>query len=333
LGADPLPWLLETSNPAVRAATLQRLLGRLADDPEVIEARRRALEIDPIRSMLDAQHPGGWWEKPGPGYGPKYRGTVWSLVFLDQLGADPDDERIQAAARYVLTWCPTTSGGFGCSSSQQEANPPPSRVIHCLNGNLIRALIDFGHLDDPAVEAAVEWAARAITGEGVERWYASSTPGPGFACAANDKQPCAWGAVKEMRGLAAVPPERRTPLTRRAVEAGVDFLLSHDPAVADYPMGYGNTKPSGSWFKLGFPSGYVTDVLQVLEVLAELGRAQDPRLGKAVAWLLDQRIDESRWANRYAYNGKTTIDIEPQGEPSKWVTLRACTVLAATFGS
>ncbi len=314
----------------MRAATLQRLLHRPADDPEVIEARRRAMEADPIRSMLDAQHPEGWWERPGPGYGPKYRGTVWSLIFLEQLGADPADERIQAATSYVLRWCPTSSGGFGCSYAEKEANPPPSMVIHCLNGNLVRALIGFGHLEDPVVEAAVDWAARAITGEGVDRWYAS-TPGPGFACGANDKRPCAWGAVKELRGLAAVPPARRTALTRRAIDAGVEFLLSRDPVIADYPMGYGNTKPSGSWFKLGFPSGYVTDVLQVLEVLTELGHARDPRLGRAVAWLLDQRDTDGRWVNRYAYRGKTTVDIEPEGQPSKWVTLRACTVLAAAL--
>ena len=110
------------------------------------------------------------------------------------------------------------------------------------------------------------------------------------------------------------------------------FLLSRDPAVADYPMAYGNTKPSASWFKLGFPSGGVTDVLQVLEVLTELGQARDARLAHAVQWLLAQQDGQGRWRNRYAYNGKTTVDIERQGTPSAWVTLRACTVLAAALG-
>jgi len=32
---DPLPWLLSADDPAVRAATLQRLLGAAADAPEV----------------------------------------------------------------------------------------------------------------------------------------------------------------------------------------------------------------------------------------------------------------------------------------------------------
>ena len=49
---------------------------------------------DPIASILAAQHPDGYWEKPGPGYATKYRGTVWQLIFLDQLGADGDRPRV-----------------------------------------------------------------------------------------------------------------------------------------------------------------------------------------------------------------------------------------------
>jgi hypothetical protein len=98
-------------------------------------------------------------------------------------------------------------------------------------------------------------------------------------------------------------------------------------------MGYGNSKPNGSWFKLGFPSGYVTDVLQVLEALCEAGAAGDPRLGPAIDWLLAQQDDHGRWANRYAYVGKMVVDIDAQGEPSRWVTLRACRVLKAVAES
>jgi hypothetical protein len=328
LNADPRPWLLEESNPAVRAAALVRLIGRPAADPEVVAARAAALQADPMKGILDAMDPRGFWVKPGPGYAPKYSGTVWNLMFLEQMGADPADDRIQAACRYVLDHTTVASGGFGCSGSHLERLPPPSSVLHCLNGNLTRALIAFGHLDDPRVQAAVGWAARTITGEEVDRWYAY-TPGPAFVCGINENLPCAWGAAKEMRALAAIPPRRRTARVKRAIALGVEFLLSRDPAQADYPMGWGNTKPSASWFKLGFPSGYVADVLQVLEALAELGHARDPRMAPALDWLAAQQDAHGRWANRYAYAGKTTVPIEAQGKPSKWVTLRACTVLQA----
>jgi hypothetical protein len=329
---DPLPWLLSQDDPAVQAATLQRLVGAAPGDREVRRARATAMDAHPIKSILAAQNPAGWWVKPGPGYGPKYLGTVWQVIFLDQLGADADHPQVARACDYVLTWSRSTADGFGASSVAKEAQPPPSTTIHCLNGNLLRALIGFGRLDDERVRAAVEWAARAITGEGVSRWYASSTCGPGFACAANEGLPCAWGAVKEMSALARIPPRRRTPLVRRAVDAGVSFLFSRDPAVADYPMGWGNTRPNASWFKPGFPIGYVTDVLQILEVLAEFGHGRDPRLAPALAWVEAGQNAQGRWVNRYAYNGKTWVDFEHQGQPSKWVTLRACSVLKAAYG-
>jgi hypothetical protein len=324
---DPLPWLLERGTPAVRHAALRELLDRPERDPEVVDARAAAMAADPIASILAAQHSEGYWEKPGPGYATKYRGTVWQLIFLDQLRADPADLRIQRACEYVLDHSVASTGGFGASGAAGAAAPPPSAVIHCLNGNLLRALIDFGRLDDERVQGAIEWEARAITGDSVERWYATGTCGPGFACAANEKQPCGWGAVKAMLGLARIPPHRRSPLVERAIDAGTTFLLSRDPAAADYPMGWGNTKPNGSWFRLGFPSGYVTDVLQNLEVLVELGYGTDSRLAPAIEWLRSKQDDRGRWRNEYAYNGKTWVDIEKQGLPSKWVTLRACRVL------
>jgi hypothetical protein len=290
------------------------------------------MAAEPIRSILAAQDARGWWSKPGPGYAPKYRGTVWQVIFLDQLGADGAHPQVASACDYVLAWCPTLIGGFGMSGQAKEAAPPPSSVVHCLNGNLLRALIGFGRLDEPGVQAAIEWAATRITGEGVDHWYASGTSGPGFACAANEKQPCAWGALKELAALARVPVPRRTPLVERAIATGVEFLFSRDPAVADYPMGWGNTQPSNSWFKFGFPSGYNADVLQTAEVLAELGHGQDPRLADTLALVESLQDATGRWVNRYAYNRKTWFDIERQGQRSKWVTLRACTVLQAAYG-
>ena len=92
-------------------------------------------------------------------------------------------------------------------------------------------------------------------------------------------------------------------------------------------MAPGTTVPSRWWFRLGFPAGYVSDVLEVLEVLVELGHGGDPRLEHATAWLLAQRDKKGRWVNRCAYNGRTWSDVERQGQPSRWVTLRALRAL------
>jgi len=327
LRADPLPWLLDGTDAAVRHAALRDLLGRPPGDAERRAAQAEAMSTGPIAAILAAQSPEGWWVKPGPGYTTKYRGTVWQLIFLDQLGADADDERVQAGCEYVLEHTLAAGAGFGASGQVGGPPPPPSRVIHCLNGNLVRALVAFGRLDDPRLVQAIGWEADSVLGR--SRYYRSGTSGPCFACGANEGRPCAWGAVKALRALARIPPERRSPAVCEAIEAGAHFLLSRDPARADYPMGYGNTVPSGSWFRLGFPSGYVADVLELLEALVELGLGTDPRLANAVDWLLLQQDPHGRWVNRSAYNGKTWEDFERQGRPSRWVTLRALRVLRA----
>lgn len=329
LNDDPLPWLLEPDNPPVRYLTLRDLLNRPLDAPELIEAKTAVMDYEPIQASLAAQYPQGYWVKPGPGYSPKYRSTVWQIIFLEQMGADGSDSRIRRACEYLLEHTQTGSGGLGCSGAT-KGPPPPSRVLHCLNGNLVRALLGLGYAGDERVMQALEWQARAITGEGEIRYYQSGTNAPGFACAANYGEPCAWGAIKGLRGLARIPADQRTPLIRQAIQLGVEFLLSRDPAQADYPSGRGRV--SSAWFKLGFPSGYVADVLQNLEILLELGLAGDERLRPAVAWVFAQQSGQGRWRNRYAYNGKVWLDIERQGEFSKWVTLRASRVLRAVDG-
>jgi hypothetical protein len=223
LKQDPLPWLLEESNPAVRHLALRQLVDRPSDDADVRAAGAAAMESDPIAAILAAQHPEGYWVKPGGGYSPKYRGTVWQVIFLDQMGADGSDERVRRACEYVLSHTQAESGGLGASGEAATSAPAPSRAIHCLNGNLLRALIGLGWLDDERVQRAIDWQARIVTGEEPARFYQSGASGPLFACAANDKLPCGWGAVKAMFALARVPVERRAPHVQRGIEAGIEF--------------------------------------------------------------------------------------------------------------
>lgn len=325
-----LEWLLEddTANPGVRYFALRDLAGAQADDPELQAAQRDVMEHGPVPVILSKQQPEGYWSTPGPGYSPKYRSTVWQIAFLAQLGADGGDERVRTACDYLLD---NTSSPYGGLSM----NGRSSGLIHCLQGNLVAALIDLGRLEDQRLATALDWLARSVTGEGIApaskkkaevRYYRSGNSAPGFACSANDHLPCAWGAVKAMLALSKVPTEMRTASINAAIDSGVDFLLGVDPATAAYPMGYAE-KPNRSWFKFGFPVFYITDVLQNAEVLATLGYARDPRLENTVDLIAGKQDENGRWLMEYTYNGKTWTRIEEKGQPSKWVTLRAARVL------
>ena len=321
LNGDPLPWLLESdpANPGVRPFALRELLDRPEDDPDVQAARAAIMKTGPVPAILDAQYPDGYWVKPGGGYSPKYRSTVWQIIFLAELGADPADERVRRGCEYLLSHAIAANGAF---SAYQK--PVPSGCIPCLNGNLLYALPRLGYGDDPRVQGALDWQVRAITGEGEFRYLKSGTSGPSFACSANEGQPCGWGANKVMKALLAVPPERRTPALQRALQVGAEFLLSRDPAVADYPY---TRRVSSTWFKFGFPLTYWSDVLETTAVLVEMGYGDDPRLSNALQFILSKQDAQSRWKLENALSGKMWADIEGKGKPSKWVTLRALRVL------
>ncbi len=332
LDARALTWLLEpdTANPGVRYFALADLLDRPAGDPAVVTARQGVMTSGPVSAILDAQFPAGYWSHPGNAYAPKYRGTTWSVIFLAMLGADPGDERVRAGGDYLLQHSRAASGRFRASAESAS-----NVMVHCLEGNLCAALLDLGWLGDLRLNAALEGLARSVTGLGMApaedrqalvRFYRSGNSGPGFLCSANNHLPCAWGAVKVLLAVGKVPSESRTPAVTSAITTAVEFLLGRDPAVADYPTPFGG-KPSSSWFKFGYPLGYVTDVLQNLEALAAAGFGADPRVAPGLDLVRRKQDAQGRWKMEYTYNGKMWADVEKPGQPSKWVTLRALRVL------
>jgi len=328
LNGEALAWLLEDNEPSVRYLALRDLLERPAEDAELQEARELAHRQGAIATVLNEMNPEGYWVKAGPGYGPKYHSTVWAMILLGQLGATiGSDPRIERACQYLCEHALTEFGQF-------SYNGAPGGTFDCLQGNLCAALVSLG-FDDPRLDKAFEWMARTVTGEGIAPQGDKTTPlryyaykcGPNFACGANEKLPCGWGAVKVMLAFGKLPAHKRTTLIRDAIWQGAEFLLSTDPASAAYPT-VGNIKPNASWWKFGFPVFYVTDILQNVEALVRCGYGADPRLANALKYIWEKQDANGRWALGYHYNGKTWITVGTKRQPNKWVTLRAMQVLA-----
>lgn len=327
LKGNSLPWLLETESPGARYLALRDLLNLPHADAELRAARKAAHKAGPIATILANMDKAGFWAAPGPGYNPKYRSTVWSLIMLAQLGGSAEeDKRVARACAYVLDHALTAGGQFTASGA-------PSGTADCLQGNLCWALVELGY-DDPRLETAFGWMARSVTGEGVApahdrqatvRYYAGKC-GPVFACGSNNKLPCAWGAAKVMQAFSVWPAKRRTSAVKRAIQQGLDFLFSVDPAEATYPAGYSD-RPSGNWWKFGFPVFYVTDLLQIVEALVGLRHGSDRRLARALQIVREKQDAQGRWSLEYDYAGKTWVDFGPKKQPNKWVTLRALRVL------
>jgi hypothetical protein len=306
LKADPTAWLLESDNPSVRYFTLTDLLGRPPSEAEVRQAKAAIMASEPVQKILDAQYPDGYWVKPGIGYSPKYRATVWQVIFLADLGATRTAQ-IEKACEHIFQHAQRPDGPF-------IANKGKAGAVICLNGNLLRSLLWLGYGDAPRVRQGLDWLAARVSGD------------EGFCCHYNGQWPCAWGAVKALSAFAALPEEARPPAVQEAIGRGVEFLLSHDLVKADYPGGRGGVSPL--WFRLGFPSTYASNILEALLVLTRLGHGRHPHLAGAIEFMLSKQDEEGRWPLEYSPT-KTWARFEQKGHPSKWVTLNALRVLKA----
>ncbi len=329
LRGDSVSWLLNFDSSNIRYLAMRDLLDLSPEDKKLKAARKLAHKEGPIAHVLSKMNEEGYWMRPGTGYGPKYKSTVWALILLAQLGGSvKEDKRFKQACKYYLDHALNPGGQISAMT-----NNSPSGTIDCLQGNMLWSLMELGY-EDPRMDLAYEWMARTVTGEGLApvkdknaavRYYAYKC-GPTFACGANNKLPCAWGGVKVMLALGKLPDQKRNGVIRRAIRHGVDFLLGIDPSTADYPSGM-TGKPSGNWWKFGFPVFYVSDILQIAEALTALCYAHDKRLANTLELIRSKQDEAGRWSLEYNYDGKTWMRFGKMKEPNPWVTLRALRVL------
>lgn len=303
LRGDPLPWLLERRDPAVRANALRSLLDRGPRDPELREAQSRALAAPPISTILKRQHGDGRWAGPSM-YKPKYVSSHWQNLLLVEYGVDPGDPRVRRGARAILEELGSSPNGLEWVFDRDHG-------ASCLTGNIVRYAAVAGYGADPRLEPLVERLVREA-----KKFDA--------ACYINDENPCAWGYSRLVWGLAALPEAARTRDVERTLRRGVEFLLSYKMERGAYPAPYGN---SHLWRQLSFPLFYQADVLFVLRAIDAAGELDDPRAQPALAWLLARQDERGRWGGRAPYADRMPSRIDA----SKWVTLQAATIIKHAF--
>jgi hypothetical protein len=308
-----------------------------ADEKEIKAARRIAHREGPISIILDNMDPEGYWVIPGPGYRPKCRSAVWSIISLAELGGSiGEDKRIGTACSYLLDHALARGGQF-------FANFHPTGTANCLQGNMLTSLMDLG-CRDKRLDTAYEWMARTITGEGLPRAlnidgfgpaegvpgpfrYMARLNGPVFACRTNKYLPCGWAAIKVMMAFSRLPVEQRTGMINRAIQAGVEFFLTGDPSKAEFP-GHRTGVPDPRWWQFRFPSFWGADILQIAEAFTALGYGADPRLANTFDLIGGKQDENGRWPMEFVdTTHKMWVKYGPAGKPNKWVTLRAMRVL------
>lgn len=323
LNANSIPWLLKDNNPSVKYFTLIDVLEKEENDLEARKTKEEIMKKGVVPKILDKQKEGGYWEDSQNFYTAKYKGTVWQIIILAELGADGKDDRIRKACEFILENSQDHgSNGFSTWVSTKKGEGRAAGVIPCLTGNLVYSLIKLGYLKDERVQNSIKWITtyqrfddgikNAPKDWPYERWVICW-----------GKHSCHMGVVKALKALAEIPPNQRNRKVKNTIEEGVEYLLKHHIYKRSHNLGR-VSKPG--WLRFGFPLMYQTDVLEILGILTRLGY-HDERMQEAIDLLISKQDNQGKWKLESTFNGRFQTNIEHKGKASKWITLNALKVL------
>jgi hypothetical protein len=302
---DRITWLLDAQTPSIIYQTLKDLRSARSSASEIRAAKARVMSAGAVPAILSRQSQGGKWKIDKGYYGPKFYSTHWSMMLLMELGVDGRDRRFGRGAEYML------------DVTREEARKNLDRKIpdwSCFWGNLLRYALHAGLQDDPRVESLARYLSLALNDGSC-------------ACRLTGGNACAWGVVRTLWGLAALPEKCRTKETDRAIRKGIKFLLEDNRLVtADYPV-RPKSRINPLWFKLSFPLFYHADILFTLRVLDELDELDHRGTREALDWLEARRGPDGRWKGTSPFRTRTWREMGAPEETHRWVTLQALRIL------
>lgn len=323
LNADPIFWLLEEENPSVRYFTLKDILDKPEHDAEVRQARSNIMQSGIVPDILQKQQEPAYLQAYPRFYTNKYQGLAWSLIVLAELGADATPQ-IKAQCEYILKYSQETQdGGFAQNAAVKTGGGRMNEVIPCLTGNMVWSLIRFGYIDDPRLQKGIDWLARYMRfNDGAEA--DPQVPPYNRYEMCWGRHTCHMGVVKALKAFSAIPEASRTQAVKDTIEKATEFMLLHHIYKRSHNL---NRTSKPGWLKFGFPLMYQTDVLEILDILSELG-VRDSRMDDALNLVVSKQDDMGRWRIENTYNSdRLLLPIGQKDDQSKWLTLRAIRVL------
>lgn len=307
-GMDVIAWLLD-GDPSIR---WQALLD-LRDDVDGAAAERARVATEGWGArLLELQDADGYWNGEEYGEDGDRRSVIWSLQLLRRLGVDPEAPAVRAAVARVrdgVTW-----RGHG------ELAFFHGEVEECANGGALALASYFG-----------------VLGEGSDRIVArlldEQLPDGGWNCEPREESERSSfdSTICVLEGLLAYEQavgddvsDADTSMVTASRRRGEEYLLERNLF---------RRRSTGEivlprYANLAFPPYWYYDVLRALDHFRAAGAAPDARIAPAVDLLLAQRGDDGRWRAGSPWEGEVYFAVDaPEGEPSRWNTLRALRVL------
>lgn len=301
---DVMQWLLD-SDPSIRWQVMRDLLDAPAD---AVAAERSRVAIEGWGAhLLSLQADDGYWGGHEYGENGDRRGTHWTLFALSRLGADPDAAPVRAAVERVregVTW-----------RYHDDLPYFHGEIEECVNGGVLALAAYFGELGEGSDRILTMLLEQQLDDGG---W--NCDPPEESLRSSFDSTLCVLEGLLAYERAVAAAPAGITEARRRGEEYLLERNLFRRKSTGELVL--------PRYASFAFPPYWFYDVLRSLDYFREADGAPDPRLDDAIELLVDQRADDGRWPAGRPRRGQVFFALDaPEGEPSRWNTLRALRVL------
>lgn len=299
-----IKWLLEEENPSVRYRTMVELLNMPEKDPKVVLTKKQIPSYTPVKKMLEAMHPDGYWEeinsksKKVYGEGVVYQKntTHFILAYLAELGLTKEHPLVEKAANRYL--------------SLQQPDGDYLRHFSCLYGMNIRTFIRLGFKGDKRVKKTIELMENSV------RWD------NGYLCDTHEGKrktrpvkSCIRGSAKVLYALEELPELWERPFAKQIVQ----YFLNRNVLFTSSDNTILVSKEAGQIF---FPFTWRFGLIDILLPLAKMGYGKDLKMRSAWDFLTKHKTKDDKYLldvdNKCNY-----WKIGKRGAPNKWITFYA----------
>jgi hypothetical protein len=236
------------------------------------------------------------------------------LSLLRVMGLDPESSEARRAVGLVrdrVTW-------QGCGPQEADENPFfVGEVEPCINGQVAASGAYFGQDVRDIID-------RLLSEQLADGGWNCEAPNGSMRSSFNTTI-CVLEALLEYERAGGGSPAL-TAARLRGQEYFLERHLFRRKSTGEVIER--DRKSDAVWTRFAFPTWWHYDVLRGLEYLRCAGVTPDERVAEAIDLVVSKRDGDGRWPLETQYPGKMLVETdEGEGQPSRWITLRALRVL------
>ena len=290
-------WLLG-GDVSIQYLTHKYLLG---SDQAILEELQNRIEVEGYGAeFLFHQNPDGHWGIYY--YQPKWTSTHYTLLDLKNLCISPTVKPCREMVLRMFDQCQKPNGGMNLSKIKDHPGDT------CVDGMVLN-YVSYFCPDDPRIVKLAEHVIDVQKRDGGFTWDLDSEKGDPHTTI------CVLEGLAQFR--ASVPGHGLSGI-QSAEDNAISFLLFNRLFMDN---------PDKRYRKLSYPYRYRYDLLRVLEYFSHEQVPYDPRIQPALDWLRAKQKSDGRWLLENQYPGNVHFIMEEVRKPSRFITLKALTIL------